>query len=349
VNVVDRPWSWPWSLDLLVAGALLFLVAGSWAMATRTTDVSAAPIAGLILATFLVLAGSSVVAMRWPALIPASLVVWAVALIASDPASVRAVGPSQGPFGYANATAGFFAIATVAGLLVVVSARHTTARVFALVTMVGFVPVLALSRSWTVVVLLPVVTVTSVVVAHFTGVRAAVGLCGALFLAALLLTQFLGATRIGTGAGSVDRVIAATLSSDRVILWNEAMTVMLDEPLRGVGPGRFASVSPFAAADADRRYAHNEFLQAGVVAGIPGYLLSIAIVAWGFVALSRAPEGLAAPLAAASLSIAAIHASLDYVMHFPVIALSLAAVVGTGLGSPPTRGWASVPSSKEER
>jgi hypothetical protein len=124
---------------------------------------------------------------------------------------------------------------------------------------------------------------------------------------------------------------------------------MVDEPLVGVGPGRFAAESPTAASDPDLRQAHNEFLQSGAESGVLGYILIVSLVLWGFAALGTSSERLSGPLAAAGLAILGIHASIDYVLHFPAVALAVAAVVGTGLGTAVGREDSSLPTEWQER
>ena len=67
-------------------------------------------------------------------------------------------------------------------------------------------------------------------------------------------------------------------------------------------------------------------------------VLLAALFGWGFARLwaIRAPDVVTA-LSAASLAALAIHASVDYVMHFPAIPLMTAALVATGMTGRTTR------------
>jgi len=110
----------------------------------------------------------------------------------------------------------------------------------------------------------------------------------------------------------------------------------------GVGPGRFADASPTASRDPDLRWAHNEFLQSGAESGLPGFVLSVLLFLWGFGALwanagHAANEGFATALGAAALATLGAHASVDYVLHFPAVALAGGALVGSALGAGATR------------
>jgi O-antigen ligase len=128
----------------------------------------------------------------------------------------------------------------------------------------------------------------------------------------------------------VNRAVDATLTERRVALWHDAVVLMGDHPLSGVGPGRFELTSPTALADADTRQAHNEFLQQGAETGVLGFLLLTALFLWGFVRLmvKRRPD-ITTALAAASLAALGIHASVDYILHFPAIPAVAAALVGS--------------------
>jgi O-antigen ligase len=175
-----------------------------------------------------------------------------------------------------------------------------------------------------------VALLVGLVVEQTRGGRAAVAACGGLFVAALVATVLLGAWGRG---GPFDEVIDETLTGTRVVLWHDALVLTSDQPVVGVGPGNFATASPIAAADPDLRWAHNEFLQSGAETGLLGYAFVVGLFLWGFVALGAGEAGRAATLSAAGLATLGIHASVDYVLHFPFVALAGAAVVGLGLGA----------------
>lgn len=315
-----------------IAGAALFGGAAGWAILTASAASSSpVPTVALILASGLTLALCWLVASRRPTLIPAAVVGVAVALVVVDGESMFNASPLSGPFGYANATGAFFVQAIVAALMLVVGARALALRFVGLTATILFASVVVASRSWAASLSLPVIVLIALAIERTRGGRAAVVVSGALFVLVLLATVALGAR--GVGDGPIDRAVRATLSEERVTLWHEALAITAGEPLLGVGPGRFASTSPTASADADLRWAHNEFLQAGSESGLIGFALAVGLFLWGFAALwvgSPTPIG---ALAAAALTLLGIHASIDYVLHFPAVALIAAAVLGTGLGS----------------
>ena len=200
--------------------------------------------------------------------------------------------------------------------------------------------VVVISRSWAAMLLLPALVIGAIVTTRVFGARAGVLVCGSVFVGALLVTQLIGATRIGTGDGFIDRTIQATLSVDRVLLWHEAIDITAREPITGVGPGNFSSSSAIARADRDLRWAHHEFLQSAAETGIPGYVFVVAVFAWAFATLWVAADGALTAIAAAGLAIVGVHATMDYILHFPAVALAIAIVVGTEIGGASARGRA---------
>ena len=319
---------------LTVAGIALFASSAIWATVTAVAaGSSSAAVTALILGSGLTLVLSVLLAAWRPELVPAGLVGGAVGLLLLDAEATLRSGPLQGPFGYANATAAFFVQAIVAALMVVVASRSAVPRVGGMVAAGAFVFVIFVTRSWTAAILLPLVVGITLLVERARGGRAAVVVSAGLFAAAVVLTIVLGASRLGSGGGAVGEVVGGTISQNRVTLWNEALSLMVREPVLGVGPGRFATASPTAASDADLRWAHNEFLQAGAESGLPGFLLTVSIFLWGFAALWLGQPSRLVVLASAGLAAVGIHASVDYVLHFPAVTLAAAAVVGTGLGA----------------
>ena len=316
-------------------GVALFVAAAGWAaVAAASAGSSGGPLAALILSAGLTLALCRIVASRWPTLVPAGLVGAAIVLMAADPEATLRSGPLQGPFGYANATAAFLVQATIAALMLVMAGRALVVRVVGAIAAAGFAFVVLITRSWTAAIMLPVVVLISLAVERARGSRAAVAVSGGVFVAILVLTVALGALGPGAGEGSIGRaVVRGTITQVRVALWRDALVLMKEEPVLGVGPGRFASESPTASSDEDLRWAHNEFLQTGAETGLLGFALTVSIFLWGFAALWLGPPGPLAALAAAALALLGIHASVDYVLHFPAVALAGAAVVGTGLGA----------------
>jgi O-antigen ligase len=311
------------------AGAAVFVGAAAWSgLCALAADPSSPNTTLLVAASGVVLAACWVAAARRPALAAAGVVGAAVGILLADPAALLRTGSREGPFAYANATAAFAAQACVAGLLLAVLA-HGALRIVGAATAAGFGVAILATRSWTAAIALPVTLLLAMGVEQTRGGRAAVAACGGLFVAALVATVLLGAWGRGD---PLESVFDATITGTRVVLWHEALVLTSEHPVLGVGPGNYASSSAIAASDRDLGWAHNEFLQSGAETGIIGYALVAGLFLWGFVALGAGELGRIAALSAAGLATLGIHASVDYVLHFPSVAVVGAAVVGLGLG-----------------
>jgi O-antigen ligase len=322
-------------------GAILFAGAAGWATLTGWfADSSAVPVAGLIVVVGLSVAISWVVARHRPALMPAGIVGAALALAFAEAGSTFHISNFHGPLGYANASAAFFGQASVAALLLIAVGRSQALRVAGIAALVVFTPIMLFAQTWSVAILLPGILLASTIVARLRGRRAAAVVCGAVFVAVLFASLAAGAIGVPDGQEG-DALFGATV---RIALWHEALVIAAAEPVLGVGPGRFAEVSPTASRDPDLRWAHNEFLQAAAEMGLPGYLLVVSLFLWGFVALWAGGSGVGTVLGAAGLAVLGAHASVDYILHFPAVAIAGGALLGAALGAQaPRRGARTVP------
>lgn len=314
-------------LDL--AGVLLAAGTVVWTFfAANIAGGSPGPFVALVLASASALVIGRLVASVRPSLVPATIVAAATILAVTTP-DVLSSFPLSGPFGYTNAKGAFFVQAAIAGLMVAVVSRSVPVRVFGLAAAIAFgvVPFAAESMTGAALLILPLAALATRASA---GGRTAVLGCAVVFLIALMATIAIGSTYdAGDRSGSVNRVVDSTLTERRAALWHEALLMMRDQPFTGVGPGRFQALSPTANFDRDARWAHNSFLQNGAETGAMGLLLLVLLFMWGFGSLGAnpTPDNLSV-LAAAAIAALGIHASVDYVLHFPAVPLTTAALVG---------------------
>jgi O-antigen ligase len=261
------------------------------------------------------------------ALIPAAVAVAGVALALTS--TVVDGGPLSGPFGYRNATGAFYAQAAIAALIVAATVRRRPLRIVAVAAAIPFAAIAAKDSSTAGLGLLAV----AVAALAFGGARLArvsIVAAGTLFVLVLAATVVLGA---GHRSGT-QNVFTRALTERRLELWHESLSIIAHHP-GGVGPGRFQNVDPLARHDPDARWAHNEFLQQGVELGWLGMALVVLLFLWGFARLWAHPRpDLVVALGAASLAALGIHASVDYVLHFPAVPLAAAALVGTAQAVP---------------
>jgi O-antigen ligase len=287
---------------------------------------SPAPVAALVLscAAALVVGRLTGRVGRW--LVPAAVVASAATLLLTPKAFSSA--PLQGPLGYANAAGAFFALAAAAALVGWATTRAPGLGVvwIAAAAVFAAVPVIRGSLAPAALVALPVLA--TILARDAARSRAVVAGCAALFVATLVATIALGVTS-GEGRRGAERgVVESALSGRRLTLWHEALSIMAERPLAGVGPGRFAEVAE-AARDQDARWAHHGFLQQGAEEGVLGLLLGVGVVLWGFARSWVTPEpDTATAVGAAALALVAIHACVDYVLHFPAIPIAAAAILG---------------------
>ena len=98
-------------------------------------------------------------------------------------------------------------------------------------------------------------------------------------LAVLLSTLLFGASYVPHPGGPTG-VLEKALTETRMALWHDAIDLTIRHPVTGVGIGRFAVASPVAAADPDRRHAHQEYLETAAETGLLGGVLLVGLFVW---------------------------------------------------------------------
>lgn len=326
-------------LDLVGLG--LFLAGAGWSFASAALGGGAAPVpvASLWLACLAaIIAGLFLSGLgRWVA--PLAVVVGGIVFVIRN--ADRLGDTIFGPLGYSNATGELFVLCALGGLMAAAAAPGGwgwLVRAPALVAAAGFGVLVFTSGSTAAMAILVVVVLAApaVLLGRTRAVRVVIACYGVLVAVALVAAVVLGVTEART---PVDRL----LSHNRPELWHEAIRMIGDEPAYGVGPGRFVFESTIR--DADLAWAHNGFLQQGAEQGIPGLVLVVAVFAWGFVRLGLRPDAdRATACAAAALCALGVHASVDYVLHFPALSLIVAFMVGAGAAPP----WPWVAAAADE-
>jgi O-antigen ligase len=327
-------------MALDVTGAGLVVVAGAWMVWTRIeAGGSAAPGVTLLAACGLVVGAVRAFPDGIRRFVPAFALLAAIILAARSESALVSSHPSTGLFGYPNAEGALYVQAAIAGLMVactngawpIRAAGAAGAAAFAVLPL--FIGAVAAA---TLVLVLPAIALGCFVLAGARRTRVPVMVLGVVLVVALTASIALGATYSpGDAGGDVQRAASSMIDQERLALWHDALSIMRENPVGGVGPGRYQVVSPIGSVDPDSRWAHNEFLQQGAEGGIPGLLLLVGLFGWGFVRLWVVERpGILTALSAASLAALGIHASVDYVMHFPAIPIMTAALVATGMVEP---------------
>jgi len=318
------------------AAGVLLVGALATILVTRTVG-EGGPQLQLLVAIGAALVGGRLLATVHRAAPPALVVVAGGAIAIAWRSDLIGTGPLGGPFGYENATGAFLAQAALAGAIGATAVRFVPVRMIGIIAAgaFGFVAVQA-SAAATASLAVALVAVPALVRPRLA--RPAVLLAAAVFVAVLAATVLLGASyREGERVGGLEGGLRSVLTERRVVLWHESLEILLDHP-GGIGPGRFAEVAPTALVDQDARWAHNAFLQQGAELGWIGLGLTVLLFLWGFVRLwaHPAPDAVVA-LGAAALAALGIHASVDYVLHFPAVPLAAAALVGAAQAAPHRR------------
>jgi hypothetical protein len=235
---------------------------------------------------------------------------------------------------YANASGALAFLAGAAALLVALRARHLWVRTGAAALAVLWIaaPWFLGARTASVLALaLPAVALT---VRTRRALRRLLAGGALLAVAGLVGTVLLAETYApGEVLSPSERIVDATLGEIRIELWREALTWAGQGPLTGLGPGGFRQVSTMAETRSAAAWAHNEFLQAAAETGVIGAGLLAALFAWAGWRVWRSHCPTCAGVAGAAVIGTVLNASIDYVLHFAIIPLALAAIVGAGSGA----------------
>jgi peptidoglycan/xylan/chitin deacetylase (PgdA/CDA1 family) len=284
--------------------------------------------AGMILLATVAFIGGRIGALEHPAVAPGVVVIVALVAIVVGVLISFDDGLVGSFLGYANARSAFFVQAAVAALMLI-GGLGGWGKAVPIAAALAFAVALLASRSLG--GMLSALPVALAAVAAFGG-----GLRKPVMVACVAAAAVAVAIPIGlaaayapdNGSPLTGRAVEA-LPERRLILWRDALDMMKADPLTGVGPGRFAEESAVARSDPDARWAHNGFLQVGAETGIIGFGLLVLLFGWGFARAWTSPfDPRLAVLVTGAISALAIHASVDYILNFPVIPMTTAAILG---------------------
>ena len=158
---------------------------------------------------------------------------------------------------------------------------------------------------------------------------------GILLCVTFASTVALGALNRGSDEGA-NALIDATLSGRRTALWHDALVLIVEHPLLGVGPQRFRLESPTARSDQDAVWAHNGYLQQGAETGVVGGALLLLTFLWAILRASRPHPDAAGLVGASAVCALGIHACVDYMLHFAALPIAAAALLGSAVTPPAT-------------
>ncbi|MEX2556715.1 MAG: O-antigen ligase family protein [Actinomycetota bacterium] len=283
------------------------------------------PVVAVVSAGAAALVVAALVSRGRPWVVPALVVGGAAIVAVAGRAEILTSRPEQGPFGYANATGAFYLQATIAGLMLAVSAPRAEGRWIGWLGAAAFAGITLATGSAAAAGLLALPAAGFVLSVSRRGRPVMVGMA-ALFAVALFGTIVVGSLAGEPGNGTLGGRI---FDERRETLWHQAVTTIGEHPLTGVGPGAFVEDGPLVRIDADARWAHHGFLQFGAETGIPGMGLVTLAFVWLLVSLAgRSDPAVFTVLGSAALAVFGIGACVDYLFHFPAITVTAAALAG---------------------
>lgn len=166
----------------------------------------------------------------------------------------------------------------------------------------------------------------------------------ALAALAILATARFSSPAFRERAASLLRPTQTLSAQTRLDAWRDSLTIWRHYPLAGAGANAFRMVYPYhrtTTRGALMTHPENQYVALLTDAGLAGFALLALTLLSGLRAARLAPSAdppwpLLRAAAAGALAVAAVHATLDFALHVPLVAVTLAAVAGAAL-PPPSR------------
>lgn len=328
-----------------IAGAVILAVSVGWTLWSARGS-SGDPLPVIALQTGCAGAYATArAATRWQRPVVPVAVVAVVSSVLVVRSVLPTLVPDAPPLGYVNANAALYVLTAVAASMVAAAFPYGPATAVALPLAAAFALGAVVSGSVTgMVVLCLAVVVLAARAVHWPPLL--VGGSALLVLTVVSVTAALALDQLDDTAPAAARA-GDVLDERRVLLWRDAAEIAHRHPVDGAGPGTFRELSPLARQDADARWAHSGFLQQGAEAGAVGMALLLAAFGWGFARVWEAgPDDPLTALGAVALAGLGLHASVDYVLHFPAVPLVAVALLGAATAPTPVSSTSPVTGSR---
>ena len=310
--------------DLRV-GAVLAAVLAMWIGVSGLRSGEPWPMVGLVLGVTLTVAVAARVTRAHTSIIPVIVGLAPLLSVLITPRSP--IG--DGPLGYANSSGALYLLAAAAAVTAARLSDRPVARSgwYVLAGLWAMGPILV--RAGTASLGLMVMAVTLWTVTRREHVRAVL-VGGAAVLVATLLTTLALALDYAPGgrASAAARLFDTHLGQIRIVLWHEAVTMLQAAPVWGVGPGRFAQLSPSASRRDDWQWAHSEYLQLAAETGWLGGILLVLLLGWGIALVWRRGPGPNTSACVVVLLVILVNAATDFIWHAAAVPLAAAALFG---------------------
>jgi len=305
-------------------GLALVAAAIGWTLVAAAANDGSGPwpyVGGLLAVAAGIAAGRSIGTRVDPSSAPAAIGVLAGVLLG---ALLAFRGSSSGgpPLGYGNANGAFFALVTLATVLLRVAVPAMTQPTRLATTTVGVTALGACvsTRSVGAIVALAAGLGVALLAEALRRPWVAIPVATIVLAVALAVTVALAS---GAGPQELDGDSFGT----RVQLWRSAATITQDHRLTGVGPGRFDAVDG-VSTDTDLRRAHSLPLQTAAEQGAVGLALLLALVGWAAAALWRVGLRPTSAVGAGVLAATGLLACWDWVVAEPAVSLTAAVLIG---------------------
>jgi hypothetical protein len=303
-------------------GVVVVVLAVGWTFVTGRDGAHPWPVVG---AWCLALAGvvAGRLSVRRHAALPTAAVAAAVggAVLLTWPGITELLG---GPLGYSNANASLCGLGAVAAVATATRLPRRPDRGAVLIGALALTGAAAVTGSLAATIVL-------------VGTLALVTVARALRRLDLVAPFCIVACSLTLGVTLAIAVNADPSPSDatRVRLWSHAATLVEEHRVEGVGPGNFQDSSA-ESSDPDTRHAHHDFLEYAAEQGVVGLLLLLAAVALAYATVWVAHDGTTrTALGAAAVTVVALHATVDYVLHLPQLVAVAGVLVGATTALPP--------------
>lgn len=158
---------------------------------------------------------------------------------------------------------------------------------------------------------------------------AAIGALGAIAVAFLLMSGFLGSEMIGSDTVSIQT---------RAAIWSQTLKILSDTFPFGTGLGSFREIYAFYEnpAAVDRWYvnnAHNDFLELVLETGLPGVLLIGSFLVWWLLQTKKVWRSPHVNLVARAATIASAAVLAHSIVDYPLRTAAISAIFGFCVGA----------------
>lgn len=315
-----------------VTGVLLLGACAAWSLITAA--VRGGRPEGVLLAVLAVAAGYAagrICGALLPVVAPSAGALAGAGLAVNDPHTMTG-SPLLSPLGHTGASAALLVLASGGACCAAWAARSPGLRLTLRWSACGIAVAALVLGSTTGFAACAGVLLCSLAAARM---RRGPGLAGLALATALVTATVWAVAEDALPAGLTDS-LEGQLTPHRILLWHDALDLVDDDALLGVGPGRFGELSPTVAESlsADDR-PHSAPLQLAAEQGLVGVVLLAAVFGWVLYVLwrTRRPTPVVLTAGAALTAVAAI-AAVGNALSFTTVTAGAGLLAGMATARP---------------